>query len=199
MAPARILVLLLLASGLALAACGDGGDAAPGAATSAAAPSVTTTPADPPATATTPAAADGSSSAGPLAEPGDGDADVLVTLRPEGDGGPTVAYRLRCGLDGPWLEPAGPAGAQVPAIDPAAACAALIDGAEVLAPDSPDVACTLQLGGPARATIVGTVAGSEVDASLSRGGGCEIARWDRLVAVIGPPGPIATLPPPDPA
>ncbi len=36
-------------------------------------------------------------------------------------------------------------------------------------------------GGPGKATVTGTLDGAAVDATFTRSGGCEIARWDRMV------------------
>ena len=62
-----------------------------------------------------------------------------------------------------------------------------------LAPTDPMTACTEIYGGPATATVTGTLRGEAVDAKFSRENGCEIARWDRAQALLGKvPGP--TLP-----
>jgi hypothetical protein len=69
--------------------------------------------------------------------------------------------------------------------DPAAACAALDRAGEVnLAPVAKDQMCTQIYGGPQTARITGTWRGKAVDARLSRGDGCEIARWDALVGLL---------------
>lgn len=44
-----------------------------------------------------------------------------------------------------------------------------------------DQACTEIFGGPGKAIISGTFKGAAVSTTVTRGNGCEIARWDRLV------------------
>jgi hypothetical protein len=51
-------------------------------------------------------------------------------------------------------------------------------------PTSGDVACTEIYGGPEEATIKGTIRGEDVDATFTRTNGCEIARWDRVKALL---------------
>jgi hypothetical protein len=41
--------------------------------------------------------------------------------------------------------------------------------------------CTMIYGGPGKATVTGTLAGTAVDATFTRSDGCEIARWDAMV------------------
>ena len=53
---------------------------------------------------------------------------------------------------------------------------------EDFAPTPGDVVCSQQYGGPEEATIEGTIDGAPVSAKVTRTDGCEIARWDRLVA-----------------
>ena len=58
------------------------------------------------------------------------------------------------------------------------------------APTDPMTACTDIFGGPATATVKGTLRGEEIDASFSRENGCEIGRWDRVESLLGRvPGP----------
>ena len=57
-------------------------------------------------------------------------------------------------------------------------------GRDTFAPVADGSICTLQYGGPATAHVTGTWAGRPVDASYSRGDGCEIARWERMVPVL---------------
>lgn len=171
--------LLLALSVLALSGCaepgagqavgaGGGGDDAVGSSTSGATPDAlspvpgATTPSDP----TTPAAA----SARPVP------AQLTVTVD---DGAGTVtASTLTC----------QPAGGDHP--DTAGACAgiAAAGGAGAFAPADPALACTEIYGGPQTATVTGTVDGTAVDASFSRANGCEIARWDALVGLLGEAG-----------
>jgi hypothetical protein len=49
------------------------------------------------------------------------------------------------------------------------------------APPPADQACTMIYGGPGKATVTGTLGGAPIDATFTRSGGCEIARWDRMV------------------
>ena len=44
--------------------------------------------------------------------------------------------------------------------------------------------CTEIYGGPDEATVEGTVAGEPVSATLTRGNGCEIERFDRLTPLL---------------
>lgn len=55
---------------------------------------------------------------------------------------------------------------------------------EDFAPTPSDVVCSQQYGGPEEATIEGTIDGAPVSATVTRTDGCEIARWDRLVAPL---------------
>jgi hypothetical protein len=45
--------------------------------------------------------------------------------------------------------------------------------------------CTQIDGGPATAEVSGTWRGERVEAEFSRQNGCEIARWDRVGALLG--------------
>lgn len=96
------------------------------------------------------------------------------------DGGTvTDSWTLEC--DG--AAPAGESGAP----DPAAACAALAEGGTGLfAEPGNNVACTMQYGGPQRATVTGTVAGESVEAQFAASDGCQISRWDALSGLLGP-------------
>jgi hypothetical protein len=55
-----------------------------------------------------------------------------------------------------------------------------------LRPVAPMTACTEIYGGPATATVTGTLDGQEVDAEFRRTNGCEIARWERAQELLGP-------------
>ncbi|HWS58264.1 MAG TPA: SSI family serine proteinase inhibitor, partial [Actinotalea sp.] len=120
----------------------------------------------------------GTSTPGPEPSPSGTVAAELVVALDETGGGQVVTTTVTC----------APAGGDHP--DPQAACAALEQpGAiEAFAPVPPDVACTEIYGGPQTATVVGTVDGEQVDASLSRVNGCEIARWDALAPLLGTAG-----------
>jgi hypothetical protein len=98
--------------------------------------------------------------------------EILVWAEGEGQGEPR-RYTLSC----------DPPSGDHP--DPAAACAALERlGAKAFAPVPPDVLCTQIYGGPGEAQVRGTVAGEEVDARLAYNDGCQIARWNKLRAVV---------------
>ena len=100
---------------------------------------------------------------------------LAITLWPKGEGkGPARTAQLVC----------DPVAGSLP--DPAAACAALgvEAGRAALDPVPADAMCTELYGGPAEARIMGTVDGEAVDARLSRGNGCEIARWTALRALL---------------
>ena len=96
-----------------------------------------------------------------------GDTRLEVVVRPEGPDGPAKERTVTEAPDGLT--------------------------AKDLAPTDPLSACTEIFGGPATATVEGTLRGEPVDAEFSRANGCEIARWDRAQALLGRvPGP--TLP-----
>jgi hypothetical protein len=56
--------------------------------------------------------------------------------------------------------------------------------AEDFEPTPQNTACTQQYGGPQTARVTGTLNGETIDARFSREQGCEIARWDAVVAVL---------------
>jgi hypothetical protein len=58
-----------------------------------------------------------------------------------------------------------------------------LDAAD-LAPVRPTQPCTEIYGGPATATITGTLHGEAVDATLSRENGCEIERYERVEPLL---------------
>ena len=66
-----------------------------------------------------------------------------------------------------------------------AACGALEGiNADVFKPVPADQSCTMIYGGPETATVKGTVNGERVDAEFSRSNGCEIARWEAVMALF---------------
>jgi hypothetical protein len=111
-----------------------------------------------------------------LAACGDGDEEaggggasttrLTVTVWPEGRDGPKRARTVEC----PGADVCG----QV--------------SARRLAPVPRDVACTSIYGGPDVARVTGTIDGQRIDARFNRTDGCEIERWDRNVALLGPAG-----------
>ena len=54
------------------------------------------------------------------------------------------------------------------------------------APAPRDAICTQIYGGPATATIRGTLHGEELDVRLDRSNGCAIDRWDRFAWLLQP-------------
>lgn len=52
-------------------------------------------------------------------------------------------------------------------------------------PVAPSTACAEVYGGPATARVVGTLEGEPIDANFSRINACEMARWDRVKALLG--------------
>ncbi|NED73932.1 hypothetical protein G3I51_16615 [Streptomyces sp. SID9944] len=100
---------------------------------------------------------------------------LTVTVRDAGDGRDGT-YELSC----------HPAHGSHP--DARGACAALDRdtrwGRDTFAPVPDGTVCTLQYGGPATARVTGIWAGRPVDALYTRGNGCEIARWKRLVPLL---------------
>ena len=55
-------------------------------------------------------------------------------------------------------------------------------------PTPDDVACTQLFGGPQTATISGTLEREQVDGRFSRHDGCEIARWEKVAALLAGAG-----------
>jgi hypothetical protein len=110
--------------------------------------------------------------------PGPAETSLKITYLPEGVGGPSTVWELRC----------DPAGGSLPGA--AEACVKLAAaGAEAFSGKSPDSACTQEFGGPQAAQVEGSVEGEPVDSTFSRADGCEIARWDRLAFLFRPSGP----------
>jgi hypothetical protein len=107
--------------------------------------------------------------AGPAPPPESGLADLTLVV----DG------------DGPGAEGAKEVEVRCEAADDSALCrdvAALTP--EDFAPTPRNTACTQQFGGPQTARVTGTLRGETIDATFSREQGCEIARWDAVVAVL---------------
>jgi hypothetical protein len=90
---------------------------------------------------------------------------LTVTVWPEGLNGPKRERRVEC--------------------PGAAVCPELSMGR--LAPVPRTTPCTAIYGGPAVARVIGTLRGERVDAEFSLEDGCEIARWERNRALLGPP------------
>lgn len=100
--------------------------------------------------------------------------NLTITYWPDGKGkGPQQHFNLSC----------DPAVGNV--ADPIVACADLKGPARAALDPTPlSAMCTELYGGPAEATIVGTVDGDVVNARLSRSNGCEISRWQELSALL---------------
>ena len=100
--------------------------------------------------------------------------NLTITYWPDGKGkGPQQHFNLSC----------DPAVGNV--ADPIVACADLKGPARAALDPTPlSAMCTELYGGPAEATIVGTVDGDVVNARLSRSNGCEIGRWQDLSALL---------------
>ena len=151
-------VIMLTAAALVLAGCAESD---PGSAPS----------------SSEPAPSPSASSSSPAAPP-EAATSLSVELMAAGEA-VTDTWTLEC--DG--ANPAGESGAP----DPAAACAALAEnGTGLFAEPGSDVACTMQYGGPQRATVSGTVDGEEVEAEFAASDGCQISRWEALSGLLGP-------------
>ncbi|MET1085670.1 MAG: SSI family serine proteinase inhibitor [Arthrobacter sp.] len=135
---------------------------------------------DPDAESTVPAPAPAPAT-GPPAGPGQGDAELAITLKPSADG-PEVHYTLVC-VNGVAEDES-----KHPAAD--AACAALKNNAALVATPTirTDRACTEQYGGPQEATVTGVVDGVPVDDAFKRTNGCEISAWDAAKDILGSAG-----------
>jgi hypothetical protein len=99
-------------------------------------------------------------------------AELTVTVYPEGRDGPMRRSRIECQTLGP------------DAAEPVCGRLAGLTAAR-LAPVPAETACAQLYGGPAVATVIGTLHGERVDARFDRTDGCEIRRWDRNRALLG--------------
>ncbi len=99
---------------------------------------------------------------------------LRVSVRADGPGTPARTRTIACERLGPDAD--------------TTVCRRLagID-AKTLAPVPGDVACPQIFGGPAVATVGGTLRGERVRASFELSDGCEIARWRENVVLLGPP------------
>jgi hypothetical protein len=84
---------------------------------------------------------------------------------------PATHYTLRC-------EPAGGT-----ASNPAAACARLLAGTSLFAPQPAHMLCPMIMASAGRATVTGTYFGKQVHNSIVDGG-CDLSRWAKLKAVF---------------
>src|SRR4051794_20337222 len=97
---------------------------------------------------------------------------LAITVYPQGFGGPGRHYTLTC----------DPTGGTVP--QATRACRVLARLEHAFAPTAPGTICTDLALGPQKATVTGRLRGERVSARLSVAGGCEIARWRRVAAVV---------------
>lgn len=102
-------------------------------------------------------------------------ADLRVSVRPEGPGGPERVRRVECAV------------LREDALDPRCR---LLGGLEPrdLDPVPRGTACTQVYGGPATARVTGELRGVRVWAEFDLTDACEIARWRRNAALLGAPG-----------
>jgi hypothetical protein len=91
--------------------------------------------------------------------------ELTVTVWPKGADGPKRERRVEC--------------------PGAAVCREL--SLRSFAPVPRNKACTAIYGGPSVARVTGTLRGEPVDERFSLEDGCQIARWDRNRALLGPP------------
>lgn len=76
-----------------------------------------------------------------------------------------------------------------------AACALLNKvGVAIFASTPKDAMCTMMYGGPQRALVTGSWGSKRIRATFSRENGCEIARWERAVALLTLPAWDPNLP-----
>lgn len=108
-------------------------------------------------------------------EAGNLEANLRVTVKPEGSGGPERVRRVECGALGEG------------AIDPRCR---ILGGLEPrdLDPVPRPTACAQVYGGPGTARVTGELRGVSVSAEFDLTDGCEIARWRRNAALLGAPG-----------
>ena len=100
---------------------------------------------------------------------------LTVRVDPDGDG-PEKAKQARISCEG------GSDGSRGPC-----ATAGKLRPAD-FEPTPDDVACTELFGGPQTATISGTLQREQVQGRFSRQDGCEIARWEKVSALLAEAG-----------
>jgi hypothetical protein len=117
----------------------------------------------------------GGSGDAPAPEAGNLVANLRVTVKPEGSGGPERVRRVECGALGE------------DAIDPRCR---LLGGLALddLDPVPRGMACAQVYGGPGTARVTGELRGVRVSAEFDLTDACEIARWRRNAALLGAPG-----------
>jgi hypothetical protein len=102
-------------------------------------------------------------------------ADLRVSVKPDGPGGPERVRRVECAVLGG------------DAIDPRCRVLGGLEPRD-LAPVSRRRACVQVYGGPGRARVTGELRGVRVSAEFDLSDACEIARWRRNAALLGAPG-----------
>jgi hypothetical protein len=108
-------------------------------------------------------------------EAGDLAANLRVSVRPEGSGGPERVRRIECAVLGE------------DAIDPRCRVLAGVEPRD-LDPVPHGTACAQVYGGPATARVTGELRGVRVAAGFDLSDACEIGRWRRNAALLGAPG-----------
>jgi hypothetical protein len=108
-------------------------------------------------------------------EAGDLAANLRVSVRPEGSGGPERVRRIECAVLGE------------DAIDPRCRVLAGVEPRD-LDPVPRGTACAQVYGGPATARVTGELRGVRVSAGFDLSDACEIGRWRRNAALLGAPG-----------
>ncbi|MEV8052372.1 SSI family serine proteinase inhibitor [Streptomyces bacillaris] len=100
----------------------------------------------------------------------------------------TVERSGVAGADGTFELTCGPTGGTHPERQGACDRLAEVGGTrawqDLFRPAPEGTMCTMIYGGDASARIVGTWEGRRVDTTVTRGDGCEIARWNNLVPVL---------------
>jgi hypothetical protein len=102
-------------------------------------------------------------------------ADLRVTVKPEGPGGPERVRRVECAVLGQ------------DAIDPRCRVLWGLEPRD-LEPVPRRTACAQVYGGPGTARVRGDLRGVRVSADFDLTDACEIARWRRNAALVGAPG-----------
>ena len=102
-------------------------------------------------------------------------ADLRVSVKPEGPGGPERVRRVDCGILGD------------DAIDPRCRVLGGLEPRD-LAPVPRWTTCAQAYGGPGTARVTGELRGVRVSAEFDLTDACEIARWRRNAALLGAPG-----------
>ncbi|MET9973623.1 SSI family serine proteinase inhibitor [Streptomyces microflavus] len=103
---------------------------------------------------------------------------LTVTVERSGVAGADGTFELTCGPTG------GTHPERQAACDRLSEVGATRAGQELFRATPEGTMCTMIYGGDASARIVGTWEGRTVDTTVTRGDGCEIARWNNLVPVL---------------